>query len=123
MIMLASIDAITATNALVSVSILGALGWASVKSARAVWPLVEFHARAKTRKIEADAKLSDAVRINHDRLTGLVDRSVQMQSANTEALARLDDRTERTDRGIEAVYKHLLRGCECDKEQRGAQPA
>lgn len=76
-------------------------------------------ATAKAAKIEQDSKLSESVRMNHERLCDMHERSIEMQSANTNAIAVMAAIAGTTDKRIAEVYRHLLSGCKCENQQEG----
>lgn len=88
----------------------GMFGW-YVKTMLPAW---RDQAIAKARKTEEDAKTAESTRENHAKLIDLTERSIDMQSANTGAIATMASLAGTVDRRVEAVWKHLLSGCKCD---------
>lgn len=86
------------------------LGW----YCRHMMPVWKSHGIAKVRKVEEDAKTAETTRENHSKLIGLTERCVEMQSANTTAIAHIASLAGTVDQRVEEVWRHLLRGCKCD---------
>lgn len=84
---------------------------------KALWPAVEARINAKTSKIEEDARTSCAVREMLIRGEERDQRSLNMQSANTLAIAEVAKEVGGLHTGVNRILDHLRDGCECEADR------